>query len=196
MTSKEDTLIVVTADHGTHVYKVHNKHSFEHHLTFSEMKEDMDCCDVSERQCVSGGDEGMVLWNIDTGATTRVLRTHVCRYVKFLQHPLRIMYHVWEGEAGGRQDEISIMDMCGRDLVTFNTTVNGLYPKVQLFHNYIITAEADGGLRVHDIKGNVLFVFVDELSLGFNAFFENPVTKTITSYNNNGRCYTFDVNIN
>ena len=87
------------------------------------------------------------------------------------------------------------MDVKGHDMLEFDTKVDPLDPKLHIFDNFMITAESDGTLRLHNLDTKeILYVFVDEQSLGFNAFLDNPVTKTITCYNGNGRSYTFEKN--
>ena len=62
-----------------------------------------------------------------------------------------------------------------------------------IFDKYMITAESDGSLHLHNLKnGEIMFVFVDEKSLRFNAFLNNPEKKTITCYNGNGNNYIFE----
>ena len=189
--------IVNTALHGTHVYKVSSMRWFEHLLTFDKMKDDTWWCDVTERQCVNVSTKKLVFWDINTGGMLKVLRPEFAignHYVKLLSSPQRVFYPVWEPVKGGWKVKARIVDMEGNVMTKLDTTLDfGHHPQLHFFGNYVITAESDASFRLHDLlTGKILYVLVDEQSLGFSAFIDNPATNTVRCYNNNGRCYIFE----
>ena len=202
-TSSGDKCIALSSA-GLMICSVHDMVLTEHRHVFEHPRHLLNWCDIADRQCVICSDK-IVLWDIDTDEK-QVLRKSMGRsplnqlkqyylFAIFLNQPLSgyILYHKWIGPE--HCDQIFIMNMSGVELMMFNTKVDFVFPKLHIFDRFMITAESDGSLRLHNIvNGNVLYVFVDEQSLGFNAFVVNPATNTIRCYNRNGQCYIFAIN--
>ena len=154
-------------------------------------------CDVHRDNVhvVNGGREGVVVWNINTCQRSHTLVNdghRASRYVKYLYDPERVLCHLFDRYDSTIRDIIAIMNLQGEYITRFNTTVDGVYPKLHVFPQYLITCESDSSLRVHHMNtGDIVYVFVDHTSLGFNYFIESNFTGTFTVYNNNGRHYVF-----